>query len=313
MEFIDAKAVSRAVDFRQAIAVLRDTVAAGFDPAEDSPRLSAPLANGEFLFMPAQVGEYAAAKILTVTPDNGANGVPRIQGICLLLDGSTHEPRAIIDGIALTNLRTPAVSLAGVADVLRRRFGAGVRLAVFGNGVQAVPHVLAALAVVPVEHVAVIVRAVGRGSAVVGELRELGIEADEVADEERAAALAAAGLIVTATSAPEPLFAAAEVSDDAIVVAMGSHSPAEREVPGELLARATVLVESHHSAQAEAGDVVLAEGEGHCRLAEALTFKQVVESHGDLVPEGRPVVFKTTGMSWEDAAIAAAIYERSRA
>ncbi len=313
MDYIDAQAVRAAVDYGQAIDVLRQTVAGGFDPADDAARLSAPLPHGEFLFMPAAVGDYAAAKILTVTPDNGDNGLPRIQGICLLLDGTTHETKAIIDGIALTNLRTPAMSLAGVSEVLRRRYGAGVRIALFGNGVQAVPHVMAALAVVPVEHVSVIVRSPGRGAPVVDELRSLGIEAHEVGAADRAAALAEAGLVLTATSATEPLCESAEVPDDAIVVAMGSHSPQARELPGDLLARSTVIVESRHTAAAEAGDVVLAAAEGHCDLDSVLTFKEVVDSHGDVIPEGRPVVFKTTGMSWEDAAVAALIFERTQA
>ncbi len=41
-------------------------------------------------------------------------GEPRIQGVCVVFDAKTLAPAAVIDGIALTNLRTPAVSALAV-------------------------------------------------------------------------------------------------------------------------------------------------------------------------------------------------------
>lgn len=309
MEFIGADRAAQLVTMNDAIIALRTAVTGAFDPANDPVRLTAPLSHGEFLFMPSELGDYICAKVLTLTPDNATRDLPRIQGLTMLLDSNTRETLAVIDGPALTAVRTPAVSIAGIADVLRARCAAGVRIALVGNGVQAVPHVLATLAVVPVEHVSVIVREPGRGRAVVAELRARSIDAVEVAAGDRAAALRDAGLIITATASTQPLFDSAEVPDHAIVVAMGSHSPQARELPGELLSRATIIVESHHSAAAEAGDLLLAAQEGQCDPAAAHTFKEVVESHGDVIPNDGPVVFKTTGMSWEDAAIAALIWE----
>ena len=112
---------------------------------------------------------------------------------------------------------------------------------------------------------------------------------------------------MTATSASEPLFDASLINDGACVVAMGSHSPDARELPGELLGRATVMVESMATAKAECGDVVQAVDEGHLTWGDVHTWAESLDA--DAVTGEAPVVFKSAGMSWEDIVVAAAIYE----
>ena len=306
---IDSHEVDAALDFAGAVEVLRGTLANGFDPETDGLRTRSELRGGEFLFMPSQVGEYAGVKVLTATPDNPQRGEPLIQGTCLLLDGTTHRTLATIDGVALTNLRTPAVSLAGVLPFAQARNPEGLSMVIFGNGVQAVPHIRAAHQNLPITRTSVIVRAPGRGDQVVKDAHAHGIEVDQIVagSSQATGALQEAGLVVTATSASEPLFDASLISDSACVVAMGSHSPDARELPGELLGRATVLVESLATAKAECGDVIQAVDEGHLTWEDVRTWAHSLDV--DAVPSDAPVVFKSAGMSWEDIAVAAAIYE----
>lgn len=317
MRILDEATVASALDYEGAIAALRTALTSDFDPADDATRLSAPLERGEFLFMPSEIGAYTAVKVLTVTPDNPDEGHPRIQGSCLLLDSHSHRTLALLDGPALTNLRTPAVSLAGVADALRNRFPGGIRMTVFGTGGQALLHVQAALAVVPVTGVTVVARVAGRGATLLAELEEMGISGTEVVGAaesgahtaELTAVLERADFVVAATTATEPLFDAESIRDDAVVVAMGSHSPMARELPSALLGRATVIVESRHTALDECGDVVLAIAEDALTIEDTVTFKEVVTSGGDVLAANKPVVFKTSGMSWEDLVVARAVYE----
>lgn len=312
MKIISAADVASTLDHAGAIDALRAALRGGFDPAGDATRLSAPLSRGEFLFMPSELGKYAGVKVLTVTPDNPSEGNPRIQGSALLLDSHTHATLALVDGVALTNLRTPAVSLAGVADVLERRHPAGVHLVVVGGGIQGLLHVRAALAVVPVLSATVIVRGEGRGASFLAGCAELGVPAAEAVGgtAEAQAAFRNAGLVVTATSASEPVLADEDIADTAVVVAMGSHSPGARELPATLLGRSTVVVESRHTALDEAGDVVLAIADGALTLDDCRTFREVVRTAGEGIPDDRPLVFKTTGMSWEDLVVASAVYEK---
>ena len=224
LPYLSAADVERRLDAAAAADALEEALRAGFDPETDPPRSALALGGGELLVMPSAVGGQAAVKLVSV------GGEPRIQGLCVVFDGHTLAPVALVDGIALTNLRTPAVSALAV-----RRLAApdARRLLVFGRGPQAHAHVEALRDARPIERVDM----VGREGA-----------ADEL--------VAAADLICCCTTAREPLFDGDLVADGATVVAIGSHEPNAREVDDALVRRATVVVESRASALREAGEVI---------------------------------------------------------
>lgn len=306
LPYLDAAAVERLVSMEQAVQVLEDALRAGLDPEETPPRSLTELPAGQLLMMPAAAGRYAGVKIASVVAGNPARGLPRIQGTYLLFDGDTLAPVAAMDGIALTSLRTPAVSALAVRHLARP----GAReLVVFGTGPQAWGHVRALRAVRPVERVTVAGRDPGRAEAFAARCRDLGLTAEAVwTTDQIAAAIRRADLVACCTTAREPLFDGMLTRDDATVVAVGSHEPDARELDGGLVARATLVVEARSAALAEAGDVIvpLRHGtitSGHLagNLAELITGR---------VPTGRgPRVFKSVGMAWEDLVVAAAAYE----
>src|SRR5690606_615333 len=111
--------------------------------------------------------------------------------------------------------------------------------------------------------------------------------------------LRGADVIVCATSARSPVLDSALVGDDTVVVAVGSHEPDARELDGALLGRATVVVEDVATALREAGDVVLAIAEGAVSADDLVPMREVVTGTR-VVPSGRPLVFKSVGMSWQD-------------
>jgi ornithine cyclodeaminase/alanine dehydrogenase-like protein (mu-crystallin family) len=153
---------------------------------------------------------------------------------------------------------------------------------VFGRGPQAHAHVAAMRAIRPIEQVNML----GRGVA----------DRDEL--------VAAADIICCCTTAREPLFDGALMADHATVVAIGSHEPDARETDDRLAARATVVVESRTSALREAGDVIQAIDSGATTAEELITLAELIRGAAK-PPAGRPRLFKSTGMSWEDAVIAA--------
>jgi ornithine cyclodeaminase/alanine dehydrogenase-like protein (mu-crystallin family) len=186
-----------------------------------------------------------------------------------------------VDGMALTNLRTPAVSALAV-----RRLAPpdARRLLVFGRGPQAHAHVQAMRAVCCIERVDM----VGRDRGDVDDL------------------VAAADLICCCTTAREPLFDGDLVADRAAVVAIGSHEPNVREVDDVLVRRATVVVESRASSLREAGDVIAAIASGALDQDDLVTLAELVRDQPAL-DTGRPRLFKSTGMAWEDAVVGAAV------
>jgi ornithine cyclodeaminase len=259
----------------EAADALERALAAGLDPEHDPPRSSVSLERGELLVMPSGAAGDPVVKLVTI------GGEPRIQGLCVVFDGTTLAPRALVDGIALTNLRTAAVSALAV-----RRLAApdAHRLLIFGRGPQAHAHETALRAVRPIEHVDI----VGRDHSGVDEL------------------VAAADIVCCCTTAREPLFDGALVADHATVVAIGSHEPEARETDDALAARATIVVESRTSALREAGDVIAAIAAGVTTADALVTLSALVRGEAAPAP-GHPRLFKSTGMSWEDAVVATAL------
>jgi ornithine cyclodeaminase len=298
VRYVDAAGVA-ALGPAAAVAAIRDALRAGLDPATDPARAAVDLANGQFLLMPAQTPSAAGVKIVTVAPDNPNHGLPRIQAAYLLFDQQTLTLQAIIDGTALTTLRTPAVSIAAVLDRLPHR---ALRVAVVGAGPQAVGHVTTLAAVRPLEEATYLVRQPSRAPL---DARELGSpHAEQI--------LRSADVAVCATSARSPVFDSALLRDDAVVIAVGSHEPDARELDAALLARASVVVEDVPTALREAGDVVLAVADGALDPADLMPMRDIVTG-AITTPADRPLVFKSVGMAWQDLVIATAVVQRSDA
>lgn len=270
--FIDGRQVREAVSVAVAADALEACLHGGLDPEAEPQRDTLDVGPGHLLVMPAAVGPHATVKLVTV------GGDPRIQGLAIVFDADTLAPVATIDAVALTELRTPAVSLVAARRMVR---GPVDRVVIFGRGPQGVAHAAA-------------LREEFDPSALT--LLHSSTPATKVAT-----AVEEADLICCATTAREPLFDGDLVSDSAIVIAVGSHEPTVRELDASLVSRAAVVVESRRSAQREAGDLLMAgiSRERLMTLAELLAGKNL--------PADRPRLFKSTGMSWEDTVIASSI------
>jgi ornithine cyclodeaminase/alanine dehydrogenase-like protein (mu-crystallin family) len=294
MRFLDADAVAALGPARASQAIV-DALLGGLDPSADPSRVSVPLSHGQFLLMPSEARAAAGVKVVTIAPGNPDRGLPRIQAAYLLFDHDTLALRAVLDGTALTTLRTPAVSVAAVQGQLPDR---ALRVAVIGAGPQATGHVTALAAVRELADVAFLVRDPSRTS----------LDAVALGSGPADDALRSADVVVCATSARSPVLHSDHVRDEAIVVAVGSHEPDARELDAALLGRSTVVVEDVATALREAGDVVLAISEGALTASDLLTMSDVVTGR-TTVPTDRPLVFKSVGMSWQDLVVAEAVLE----
>jgi len=283
--------------FPRAVEALRVALDRGLDPEGEPPRSSVRLGGGEVLVMPSSAGPVAGIKLVGIVAGNPSRGLPRIHGVYVLFDAETLAVRAMLDGAALTSLRTPAVSALGVDLVAPAE---ARRLVVFGTGPQARGHVQALRAVRPLDSVRVIARDPARRAEFV---RSLGPGA-EAADP---SAIADADLVACCTTARTPLFPGELLPPHAVVVAVGSHEPGAREVDTETVRRCGALVESRAVATREAGDIRHALDEGAIGEDELVTFSDLVRG----ATPARPRLIKTVGMGWEDLVIAAAVVDAS--
>lgn len=284
---------------RIAIDALRSSLLSGLDPGSCPPRSVIPVTNGQLLLMPAEWGAYIGVKVVSAAPANSLRGLPRIQGSYLLLDSETLSPLAVMDGIALTSVRTAAVS-AVAADALA--VPGAATLLIFGTGPQARAHLEALRCIRPIRDVVVIGRDTDRARAFADAVGGRVGTAREVAH---------ADIVVCCTTARAPLFDGFLLSAWATVVAIGSHEPDAREVDETTVGRSTVVVETVSVALREAGDVIQAIRAGAIDPGALVDLAALVRGGHEICAE-RPRLFKGVGMAWEDLVVAATHYEAAK-
>src|SRR5579875_409461 len=281
-------------------------------------RLSVDLSDqGLALLMPSllQTPERPAfgLKLLTSVSDNATRGLPRSLATVLLLDATSGQTLAIIEGSWLTAVRTGAVS--GLATQLLARPDADV-LALFGAGAQAPTQIWAIHTARPLREVRVVNRSDEHYTQLQRTLRQL--LGDTCPPISRAAtaseALSGALLVACATVSTIPLFRVQDIAPGAHINAVGAFTPEMCEVDPETLARARIVVDQREAALVEAGDLLQALAEKKITGADSwLELGQLVsgEQPGRQSPD-EITVFKSVGLGIQDLATALSAYERAK-
>ena len=305
LRVIDAEELRARLPIGAAVDVLEEAFRT-LDPGSGPLRTHVETPSGTLLLMPAYGEAGVGVKLVSLTPANPGRGLPFIHATYVLLDGETQSPEAVIDGSALTAVRTAAVS--GLATRFLSREDSE-RLVIFGAGVQARSHLEAMCAVRDVADLVVVSRSPGTAEALVEEGLGRGLTARRGEPE----AVGEADLVCTCTTAEEPLFDGSLLQPGAHVNAMGSYRPETREVDTETVRRARVVVESREVALSEAGDLLLPIEEGvigpeHivADLAETVRGAAVRRSPEDVT------LFKSVGMAFEDLVVARAVVDAGR-
>jgi len=300
--FIDADRLARLLPIGDAIDALEALFAA---PLPETPRrVRNETPSGELLLMPAFGSRYAGVKLVTVAPANPSRDLPVVQGTYVLLDAHTLTPVSVVDGTALTALRTAAVSGLATRHLTRPNARA---LVIFGAGVQANAHLDAMMAVRDVSSLGVISRSPEPAAALAARAEYLGITAAVTGPE----GVREADIVCTCTTSPRPLFDGSQLRPGVHVNAVGAYRPDQRELDDDTVRRGRLVVETREAALAEAGDLLIPIERGVigrddivADLAELVQGERVRRSPEDVT------VFKSVGVAFEDLAVAAAAYER---
>ena len=291
---VGAAEIRAAVSMAEAIDAVRggfaDLAAGAF---EMPPRTV--LGDGRFLVMAAHHRPTGSAMIKTLSLNFDRR--PAIAGTVVWSE-TGRLGQLVADAAAVTTLRTGAA--VGVATDLLAPPGAG-RLTLIGAGAQAPDQVRAVHTVRPLRRLTVVDRHPERARALVEELAPE-LEGVELATATNAArAVRDAQIICCATTATRPLFPEAALPERVHVNAIGAFRPTMRELPDELLASATVVVDELDAVLEESGEII------HALDAGALAKDDLTELGTALAdpPDHRGrTVFKTVGVAVQDWALA---------
>lgn len=248
-----------------------------------------------------------ALKSICIMPGNPARGLDAHQGTVTLFDGETGVPTAILDASAVTAIRTAAVS--AVATRLLAREDARV-LAIIGAGVQGRAHIDALLGIREFESVRVHAPTDAHARALVESARAAhpaGVEFGASASAREA--VQDADVVVTATSAREPVLAHEWIGAGVHINSVGASTPASRELDTDTVAASALFCDSRESLHHEAGEFQLAVAEGKITGDDHIRA-ELGEVLAGLLPGRRDneemTLFRSLGLAVED--LGAAVY-----
>lgn len=313
---LDHSQVEQLLPIKECIPLMRDAlIALAVGKAHQPLRtiMRPPDAKGVMGLMPSYVSGASAAfglKAICVFPENPARGKDAHQGAVLLFSAETGELQAMMNASAITAIRTAAVS--GVATDLLARADA-CNLAILGSGVQARSHLAAMSHVRPLKRCRIASRNFDHARELVDEMRQdfsFPLEPVETVEE----ALKDSDLIVTATTAVEPIVKREWITGGAHLNLVGSSRPNGREVDSETMAATSFFVDRRESTLYESGDYLFAAREGvigpdHIRaeLGELLTGEKPGRTSAEEI-----TLFKSLGLGIEDLFAAEYLYKRAK-
>ena len=311
MLLLNAAEVRRALPMSAAIEAMRRAFVALSDGLAEVPmraHLAVEPHNGISIVMPAYVrdkrDEALMVKVVSLFAENPKRGLPLIHAAVLALNPETGRPFALIEGAALTAIRTGAAS--GLATDLLARPESRTA-AILGAGVQARTQLEAICTVCRIETVWVYDPIQTRVEALITEMAANGpVTADLRPAGSAREALADADIVCAATTATAPAFADADLKAGAHVNAIGSYQPDKQEVPPETVARAMVVVDCREAALAETGDLVQPIRQGlitpehiHAELGELILGRKSGRASA-----GQITLYKAVGVAVQDAVAA---------
>ncbi|KAB1194001.1 ornithine cyclodeaminase family protein [Haloferax sp. MBLA0076] len=227
-----------------------------------------------------------------------------------LFDAESGEPLALLDGASMNPFKTGAAG--GVAvDVLARDDASTV--AVVGSGPQAKGQLRAIDAVRDLETVWVYSPTKSNREEFAGEMDRL-LDASVAAVASSAAAVEGADIVVTATTAAEPVFDGDLLEPGTHVTAMGQYHPDKRELDTTTIARAKYVPDLRERATMDAGSFLAAVEEGV--VDEDHIYAELGEVVAGAVPgredDDEITVFDSGGTGIETVAAAHMLSEKAR-
>lgn len=225
-----------------------------------------------------------------------------------LFDAKTGSPLALLDGASLNPYKTGAVGAVGT-DALARRDA--TELAIIGSGTQARGQLLATATVRDLDRIVVYSPTPEHRRQFAAEMSDR-VESPIEPVETAGAAVSGADIVVTATTATEPVFDGDRLAPGTHVTAVGQYHPERRELDAETIARSTYVPDLCARVDQDAGSYLAARDRG------AISDDHVYAELGDIVAGNMPgrtgeeiTVFDSGGTAIETVAAGMLLYEKA--
>jgi alanine dehydrogenase len=228
-----------------------------------------------------------------------------------LFDAESGEPLALLDGASMNPSKTGATGAVGV-DALAR--ADATDLAIIGTGSQARGQLLATATVRDLDSVAVFSPTEANREQFAATMDDR-LDAAVTAVGSVEQAIEGADIVITATTAREPVFDGDLLEPGMHVTAMGQYNPEIREVDGTTVARSKYVPDLRARIDQDAGAYIQAleagaieEGHVHAELGEVIAGTAEGRTSDDEI-----TLFDSGGTGIETVAAAHMLYQKALA
>lgn len=315
MKYYSKEDIEKSVCMKDVIEAVKQAFSMTEKGMIDTPlRTVIKTANGSLLFMPAYCAELGLAvlKSVNVFPCNAEAGLSTTPAEILLIDATTGYSLAMLDGTHVTRLRTGAASGAAFDVLARKDCRKG---ALIGTGGQAEAQLEAMMTARSLKEVSIFSPNREKCMAFVERMTAkfascgVSIKCAESADK----CVEDADLIITVTTAENPVFDGKLVKKGATVSCVGTYEPNKHEIDPALIVRADkIFCDYKEAVLSESGDVLIPISQG------LITADDICGGLGEVINGTLPgrenddeiIVFETVGIAAQDLIASGMIYDR---
>lgn len=316
MIVLNERQIQQSYTMENAIADVKEVLKSKYEQSIATPLrtvIDFTVEDASILYMPSADfnQQYASNKIVSIFPNNPANGMATTQGIIVLNDASNGQPLALLNASYLTRLRTGALS-AIATDYLARK--EATSLTVIGTGGMAYEQVLGVLAVRQIKTIQLVNRTVEKAELFKLRLQkqfpQLAISVEMDVD----LAVEKADIINCATRSNVAVFKGEFVKKGTHINGVGSYLPQMREIDESLITVDNkIVVDDLHGVEEEAGEFIAAVKNNQWSFTEVhSSLEQLVVGE----TQGREkadeiTIFKSVGAAYFDLAVAIGVYKQA--
>ncbi len=256
--------------------------------------------HAESIFMPAYLKDAGCAgiKVATLYPENPKKNLPTIHSKILMLNVVTGEIEAMVDGEAITAIRTAA--MAGlVTDLLAKKTAKSI--AIIGAGVQARMQLDAVCSVRETEEIRIYSRTEFKSLQFRDDAREKYPRIKNISVYNTAKdAVKGVDIVCFSTShlGKEPIIEVADVDESTHINSIGGASVEACEFPPELMKDSLLITDSKVTCATESGEIKLALQRGIINHSAIFDISDAI--HGNIRHSKKRVIFKGVGYMFPD-------------
>jgi ornithine cyclodeaminase len=260
-----------------------------------------------FLLMPCITDEYWVTKLVSFCPGNKILGLPSIYGTLVLNDTKTGEPLAIMDGSAITSMRTAAVTAVGIRHLSPAD---SHTLGIIGAGTQGIWQALFACSEREINEIWVFDQ--NRENLLnFTEMMKSRCPMTRVIQAANSSEVAMnTKIIICATNSQYPILQNdKELFTGKTFVGIGSYKPDCREFPEQLFRQLDQMYVDTLDGKKESGDLITPLKNNW--IAENMIISIGNLLTGEIIPTpNRTRLFKTVGFALLDLFAAKLVYEK---